>query len=289
MLLTTLILVFNLSDVHAKPKRKAVVTTPGPSLLQILGELKTLSEAQSKKCDQWIEDFAESMPSEVKGKSKYPLTILPKLYQKIDEFPSMSEEILTRLETLSRTKPKSENAKDEAKLINQVEIELQRCAPLSSVAFLDNLIESIPEGDTETLKLLSMKLSEKIAPEIEGGGFFPMTLIQAGLLESAIDHYPERGAWLSSRVGGIFKRGQKLKIKYHRKLIDTSIEESATQYLKVKLDGLKDTWTLRQQLRMILTDAGLRREKARTGSAPKVEPAPASSPSPSPSVTPAAT
>lgn len=281
----TLLLVLQLSDVQAaKRKHVAKIDPPGPSLLQILTELKPMAETQAKKCDEWIEDLADIVPSDARGKSKYPVTILPKLYQRLDEFPTMSEDILSKLETISKTKVKSENPKDESLLLNRIESELQRCTPLSSVAFLNNLIESIPEGDTETLKILSMKLGEKITPEVEGGGFFPSTLIQAGLLESAMDHFPDRGSWLSSRMGGVLKRGQKMKLKYHKKLIDTSIEESASQYLKVKLEGLKDAFTLRQQLRMILSDAGLRHEKPKKIAV--AAPAPIPSPSPSSSATP---
>ncbi|MCM0605405.1 MAG: hypothetical protein KA715_04895 [Xanthomonadaceae bacterium] len=277
----TLLLILNTSPVQAAKHKKIakVEVAPGPSLLQFLTELKPLVEIQAKKCDEWIEDLIDIVPSDARGKNKYPVSILPKLFQRVDEFPGMSGQILERLETISLSKLKSENPKDESLLLNRIESEVQRCSPLSSVAFLNNLIESIPASDTETQKMLSMKFSEKIAPEVEGGGFFPTTLIQAGLLESSMDNFPDRGSWFSSRMAGVLKRGQKLKLKYHKKLLDTSIEESASQYLKIKLDGLKDAFTLRQQLRMILTDAGLRREKKKIPAT-----APIQSPSQSPSI-----
>lgn len=260
-----------------RAKRAEPALTQGPALFQVLTELKPLVDQQAKKCDEWIEKLIDIVPDDVRGKSKYPLTLLPKLYSKIDEFPNTPDEISSRLELLTKAKLKSDNAKEEAVLLNNIETVILRCSPLSAVAFLDNLIESIPPGDTETLKQLSAKLSEKIAPEVEGGNFFPATLTQAGVLESALEHFPDHGASLSSRAGGILHRGQKLKIKYHRKLIGTSIEESARDYLKFKLEGLKESWNLRQQLRQVMTDAGLRRVHAVKAEAPKAAPSPAPS------------
>lgn len=287
MFLTALLLILS---VDAKPARihkgrihKAKFSPLRKPLMEVLGELKPLSEARAKKCEEWIDSVVDSVPASQRGLGKIPASVIPALIRKLEEYPESPAELLKKLETLSKGLLRPDNTKEEAEIINQIEARLQLCSPLNAVTFMDQLTDSIPAGDQTTLKKLSHIVMEKAQSELSGGGFYAPTLTQAGILQ-----------YFSDRAGWVLKRGQKMKIRYHRKLLGTSIEESPAAYIKIKLDGMKQVLSLRQQLRTVLAEAGFKRRNLETvltepalpavapSTLPVTEPVPAPVPSANP-------